>query len=903
MADLDLRVRLRAFDQMSRTFANIGRSGQRLRRQFDQNRATLHRFNAQLRDIGAYQRQQQAARQSGQDLTQMQRRVRDLHNQLRNGAAMGQSTAAMRRLRDEYNRARQSVTQLTQTRSREQQRLDQLRQRLRAAGIDTRNLASAEARLRSEAERTTNTMNRQSAELRRLAEQERRNRERRERGLSMSANASMAGYVSLNAAQRGARLLGAPVREYMGQEQASTDLKVTMMRADGSFGAFEELNKQAKQLGNVLPGTTQDFINLAKAMKEQGVKDEVLTGGGLKAAAELAVLMNMGQEEGGTFTARMIEAHGLNPDDLNKAADMTQRAYFAFGLKKEDMGEAMKYYAPNVNALKLTGEDNYRKLLAIQGMAARQGLEGSMFGTNFSMMLSKLGEGPKALEMAKKGMKGEARDVLKKAGVKFNFYNKDGTLKDIESIVKELEKFDVVRKKLGDEEALLAMRQMFGEQGGRVAKILAQQGVEGLTQALADMDGQADKTMRITEKTSTLSAAFEQLEGVATLLSGTLGETLRESLLWLSTSLQGFIEDTLQPFIEKHKTWVKWGMIVAAGLIALAATCGVLLLIFAGLNSGLLIFGALLSKLFFPVKLLFTGFGRLLPLLSRLAVFAAGAGKVALSGLATAVMWLGRAFLIAGRFMLANPIVLVIAAVVAAGWWLYKNWGNVIGFLKDRWAALKNWWLTNPVSSAIIGAFSAAIEFCVNLPGRLWDLLTGAGTRAIEAIRNWSVMQAIMDIFGPAIDWATNKINWLIDKIKGAWESLKGLVGAAEEGSILANKTVAAQAERLPRGDLAAAQALDKKREETRNAMRNAGVLGNSSVPRPPAAKPLTPVTRGQPLSSNYAPTVNVNINAQGMDSKELAANVKKEVGSALAAERRKQAAGMRSAMYDAAPA
>ena len=121
----------------------------------------------------------------------------------------------------------------------------------------------------------------------------------------------------------------------MGQEQASTDLKVTMMRADGSFGAFEELNKQAKQLGNVLPGTTQDFINLAKALKEQGVKDEVLTGGGLKAAAELAVLMNMGQEEGGTFTARMIEAHGLNPDDLNKAADMTQRAYFAFGLKKK----------------------------------------------------------------------------------------------------------------------------------------------------------------------------------------------------------------------------------------------------------------------------------------------------------------------------------------------------------------------------------------------------------------------------------------------------------------------------------------------------------------------------------------------------------------------------------------
>ena len=781
MADLNLQVRLRALDEMSRTFRNIGAANSRLMRTFDQNRNALRRLNDQLRNVEAYRRQQESMRQTADNIERMRNRMQRLQQQM---GGLRHRTQRWRELASQFDRASRDLARLENVQNREQQRLLQLTQRLREAGINTRQLAQEEARLRNNASRTNTELERQAQRLQRIAERHQRN----ERRLQTAANASMAGYVGINTAQRAGHLIASPVREYMQQEQASTDLKVTMMRADGSLGAFEEINKQAKQLGNVLPGTTQDFINLAKSLKEQGVKDEVLTSGGLKAAAELAVLMNMGQEEGGTFTARMIEAHGLNPDDLNKAADMTQRAYFAFGLKKEDMGEAMKYYAPNVNALGLTGEANYRKLLAIQGMAARQGLEGSMFGTNFSMMLSKLGEGPKALEMAKKGMKGEARDVLKKAGVKFNFYNKDGTLKDIESIVKELEKFDVVRKKLGDEEALLAMRQMFGEQGGRVAKILAQQGVEGLTQALADMDEQADKTMRITEKTSTLSAAFEQLEGVATLLSGTIGETLRDSLLWLSNNLQDFIENTLQPFVNNNKELVKWLMVGAAGLIALAAVGGTLLLVFAGLNAmwvmGRFAIGGLLANL-----------GLLGRLFTSFAGFAAVAGKAALSGLATAVMWLGRAFLIAGRFMLANPIVLVIAAVVAAGWWLYKNWGNVIGFLKDRWAALKNWWLTNPVSSAIIGAFSAAIEFCVNLPGQLWDLLTGAGTRAIEAIRNWSVLQAIMDIFGPAIDWATNKINWLIDKIKGAWESLKGLVGAAEEGSILENKQVAAQVE------------------------------------------------------------------------------------------------------------
>jgi phage tail tape measure protein, TP901 family len=781
MADLNLQVRLRALDEMSRTFRNIGAANSRLMRTFDQNRNALRRLNDQLRNVEAYRRQQESMRQTADNIERMRNRMQRLQQQM---GGLRHGSQRWRELASQFDRASRDLARLENVQNREQQRLLQLTQRLREAGINTRQLAQEEARLRNNASHTNTELERQAQRLQRITERHQRN----ERRLQTAANASMAGYVGINTAQRAGHLIASPVREYMQQEQASTDLKVTMMRADGTYGAFEEINKQAIQLGNVLPGTTQDFINLAKSLKEQGVKDEVLTSGDLKAAAELAVLMNMGQEEGGTFTARMIEAHGLNPDDLNKAADMTQRAYFAFGLKKEDMGEAMKYYAPNVNALGLTGEANYRKLLAIQGMAARQGLEGSMFGTNFSMMLSKLGEGPKALEMAKKGMKGEARDVLKKAGVKFNFYNKDGTLKDIESIVKELEKFDVVRKKLGDEEALLAMRQMFGEQGGRVAKILAQQGVEGLTQALADMDEQADKTMRITEKTSTLSAAFEQLEGVATLLSGTIGETLRDSLLWLSNNLQDFIENTLQPFVNNNKELVKWLMVGAAGLIALAAVGGTLLLVFAGLNAmwvmGRFAIGGLLANL-----------GLLGRLFTSFAGFAAVAGKAALSGLATAVMWLGRAFLIAGRFMLANPIVLVIAAVVAAGWWLYKNWGNVIGFLKDRWAALKNWWLTNPVSSAIIGAFSAAIEFCVNLPGQLWDLLTGAGTRAIEAIRNWSVLQAIMDIFGPAIDWATNKINWLIDKIKGAWESLKGLVGAAEEGSILENKQVAAQVE------------------------------------------------------------------------------------------------------------
>ena len=45
MADLNLQVRLRALDEMSRTFRNIGAANSRLMRTFDQNRNALRRLN------------------------------------------------------------------------------------------------------------------------------------------------------------------------------------------------------------------------------------------------------------------------------------------------------------------------------------------------------------------------------------------------------------------------------------------------------------------------------------------------------------------------------------------------------------------------------------------------------------------------------------------------------------------------------------------------------------------------------------------------------------------------------------------------------------------------------------------------------------------------------------------
>lgn len=871
MADLNLQVRLRALDEMSRTFRNIGAANSRLMRTFDQNRNALRRLNDQLRNVEAYRRQQESMRQTADNIERMRNRMQRLQQQM---GGLRHGSQRWRELANQFDRASRDLARLENVQNREQQRLLQLTQRLREAGINTRQLAQEEARLRNNASRTNTELERQAQRLQRITERHQRN----ERRLQTAANASMAGYVGINTAQRAGHLIASPVREYMQQEQASTDLKVTMMRADGTYGAFEEINKQAIQLGNVLPGTTQDFINLARSLKEQGVKDAVMTGGGLRAAAEMAVLMNMGQEEGGTFAARMIEAHGLNPDDINKAADMTQRAYFAFGLKKDDMAEAMKYYAPTVNSLGITGEENYKKLLAIQGMAARQGLEGSMFGTNFSAMLGRLAKGPEMIRKAKSGMKAEAKHIMRGAGVDFDFYDQKGKFKGTEAMIAELEKLNTIQKKFGEQKALLVAKELFGEEAGRPAMMLAQQGLEGYRAALSDMDKQADANARIAEKTSTLSAAFEQLGGVAGMLSGMIGETLRESLLWFAQTAQDFLGDTLQPWLKEHRTLVKWVMIGITAFAGLAAIGGVLLLAFAGINASLVA----TSKLFFSLR---SGF-----------------------------VWLAQLFM-------SNPILLAVAAIGAAIWLIYQNWDAIVGWTTDRMEALANWWknfsFTGAIKSAfagigqffadigriiwdsiketahnvreafremgVLGAVQAAFEgvfnFFATLGGYLASLVIEAGKTIVTAIFGWDVYNALVSTFSKGIEWVVGKIQWMVEKINGGIQAMKDFLGLGEKiGNNPAQKI---------------SQSIDAYNNLKKNGVFEAIKKNNAK-----ATEPAAPVAARNNLSSNSNTTVNINVSGGG-DNKALAAQIGKEVRGALANERRRQGGSNRSAFYD----
>ena len=693
MATLDLQVRLRAIDQISRTFAQIRQQNGTLIRNFDRTREHLRTLNSQLNDIRALQRRRQQLANHGQELTRVQRRLQSLQQAMANTSAANRQSAAYQRLANLYDRLQNRAQHLNSARQQEQARVSALAQRLRDAGINTRNLAQEEQRLGQNASRTNAQIEEQIRRLQRLSERQQRMdaaRARFQNTMALSGNLAMAGGSAMAVAYGGGQMLRKPIATFMEQENAAAALKSTMMTNTGDIGRFEEVAKLASELGAKYPGATADFMRTAAMLKWQGFTDDMVLNGGLEAASGLGTVLGLGFERSAEIAAKMMEAHGLKDHELPKAADYMQRMATAYGITDANIQDSQTYYAPNVRALGLTGAEHYKRIAAIQGMAAAQGLEGSPFGTSFSNFLQRTNKGVMMVELAKKdSTKAKARGIMESAGVKFNFYDKRGELKPLETIADELQtgiaKIQATRH--GSKGAALVLREVFGEQGMRVAQILAEKGGSGIREAMAKIEKQASLDQRLGIVTDTLQAHIETLGAYADVALGSVGDVVKDDLKKLTDSASGFVNDTLQPWLNNNRELVRTLLYVGAGVVALSAVLGSIMLVLSPLISA---FGAL-----------------------RYAM----------------------------AFLLANPVagaIAGIAALIAIGYQLYQNWDSICQLMAGIWEGmgerLRGAW--DSTCALLKGAWDSTCAAVQGVWDALWEGILAKVSGAIEGVVN-----------------------------------------------------------------------------------------------------------------------------------------------------------------------
>lgn len=399
---------------------------------------------------------------------------------------------------------------------------------------------------------TNTSMERQVGYMRRLAEVTDRAIQRTTKLKELAAKGVEAAPEAAAAVAGGyyaAKRVTAPfINDYSNLESATTDLKVAMMDKDGKISKdFEAIASEAKKLGEKLPGGTKDFMLGARALIEQGMPTSAIKNGGLKASSYFGALLGMDQYSAATTVAKVREAHGLGDAELPKAADLMQRGRYGFGIAPGDYLEVAKYAAPTYNTMKLTGLEKMRELLALQGLGAQVGLEGSSFGTNYSQMLintARLGSRVNRKSAEAK----EVKALLAEHGIEMEFFDKSGEWAGNRNMIEQLQKL----RPLSTQDRLKISNRLFGVEAGRPALRFVDAGLEGYDEALATIDSQASLDQRIELKMSTFGAKLEALGGTIENVRAQIASQFGEGSKPVMDNAASFVSGPLQGFYERN---------------------------------------------------------------------------------------------------------------------------------------------------------------------------------------------------------------------------------------------------------------------------------------------------------------------------------------------------------------
>ncbi|WP_077738411.1 phage tail tape measure protein [Escherichia coli] len=245
-------------------------------------------------------------------------------------------------------------------------------------------------------------------------------------------------------------------------------------------------------------------------------------------------------------------------------------------------------------------------------------------------------------------------------------------------------------------------------------------------------------------------------------LAITLGDQLAPSFISLTQDLLPLIQGT-KHWVATHPQFVSGAFKLISALLAIKiATIGLKL----GLNLLISPFvsvwknAVLLRANWLRLSLALGQGGKLRWLVTGFSAVARGArtlSGVLSGGLVRGIMLAGRAVLWIGRALMMNPIGLVITAVAAAAYLIYRNWGAVSGWFKQRWA---------DIQEAFNGGIAGTGKLLIN-----WSpagLLYKAFAAALKYLG--------VDLPAKFTDFGGHLVDGLINGIKNKWESLKSSV-------------------------------------------------------------------------------------------------------------------------------
>lgn len=566
---------------------------------------------------------------------------------------------------------------------------------------------------------------------------------------------------------------GEKMKEFGGKvESAGKTLTthVTLpLAAVGAAGvaSFAEVDKTMQLTNKTMGNTEEEAQLLNKAMKEAaanstfGMKDAAtatlnFARAGLdaeQAASALAPAMNLAAGEGGdldTVSAGLVATingfHG-SFEDAGHYADVFAAACNNSALDVDSLSHAMSVAAPIFSSAGYSVND----AALYMGVMANNGIDADKAANSLKTGLARL------ISPAKEGA-----EMMDKLGISVT--NSDGTMKDSITIQRELH--DAFGK-LSESEQIAAASAIFGK--NQMAPWLAlintaPEDVGKLNESLETCAGTTDEMAEA--MMSGFGGSLEKLKSSIDVLVTSIGEALAPTIQKVAEFIQGLVDkfNALTP--AQQETIVKIGLVVAA------------------LGPLLIVVGKVISS----IGTIMTWAPKIVSGVQSVI----GIGSKLMGGLQA--LW---------GVILANPIVLIVAAIaaaVAAFIYFLNTSEEFRQFWINLWEAIKS--AVQAVVQAIATfftqtipeAFNAFVEFFKGLWegiksffSGIWEGMKEIVSTAWEGIKNvvQLAIMAIGEFFSTALTIITLPFQFIWENCKEiittAWEAIKTVVSGALE--------------------------------------------------------------------------------------------------------------------------
>ncbi len=702
--NLKLQVVLSAVDKLTAPFRSAQESNKRLASAVRQSRDSLKNLNQQASQIDGFRKIKQQLTSTQQAYQSATQRVATLAKEIAN------SENPTKKQLEAFKKAQREAGQLKTKYEQLQQSAQRQRSALQANGISTNQLGQAQRRLNSDIERTTQQLRRQENQLRRSAEQERRMAAAKSQyQKTLDVRNKMAGTGAAMTATGAGMLYSAKQTLMPGYEFNVGMSKVqALTRLDKNSDEFKMLREQARELGATTAFTANQVAQGQAFYAMAGFKPEQI-----KNAMPGTLAMSLaGDIDLGTTAdigSNILTGFKLDSDQMGRVSDVLVGAFTRSNTSLTMLGDTMKYVAPVASGLGVDLET----AAATTGKLGDAGIQGSMAGTSLRAILGRLAEPPKM-----------AAKALEELGIKTR--DAKGNLRDFPELLAELDKKTT---KMGNAQRAGFFKHIAGEEAFSALSVLAEQAGKGELQ--------------------TLVADLKQAKGEAQKVAGTMTDNLSGDMknlqsAWEDLGIQIFdgidsplrqISQSITRVISKVGVWMKENP-------ELAKTLTMIGLAIAGIITTLGILSLSIAAMLGPLAA------------AKLSLSILGIkGGSALTLLLKPIKLLGSAFLGLGKAMLANPILLVIAAIAAAVYLIYKNWDTIGPYVYKVWDTVKRY---------------TAIA---------WQALKDTIKSAWEAIKyiffNWTPLGLIIKHCDSIVSYTQTTWTMIKTKISDVWEGIK----------------------------------------------------------------------------------------------------------------------------------